>query len=94
MTFEIRHYLSDTYMGKMDISSFEQLYVEFSDYEITINFDMQIIWVKDEFVYEVKETCEKVRRDKMHIVQVLWQGLRSFFTKTPHPWPARDVQIM
>lgn len=68
MTFKIRHYLSDTYMGKMDISSFEQLYVEFSDYEITINFDTQIIWVKDEFVYEVKETGEKVHRDRMHIV--------------------------
>lgn len=59
MNFEIRHYLSDTYMGIMNISSFEQLYAEFSNYEITINFDEQIIWVKDEFVYEVKETGEK-----------------------------------
>lgn len=59
MNFEIRHYLSDTYMSTMNISSFEQLYAEFSNYEIIINFDEQIIWVKDEFVYEVKETDEK-----------------------------------
>ena len=68
MNFEIRHYLSDTRMGSMNVSSFEQLYAEFGNYEITINFDEQIIWVKDEFVYEVKETGEKVRRDKMHLV--------------------------
>ena len=68
MTFEIRHYLSDTRMGSMEITSFDQLYTQFSNYEITINFDEHIIWVKDEFVYEVKETGEKVRRDKMHIV--------------------------
>lgn len=68
MNFEIRHYLSDTYMDTMNISSFEQLYAEFSNYEITINFDEQIIWVKDEFVYEVKETGEKIKRDKMHLV--------------------------
>lgn len=68
MSFEIRHYLSDTYMGRMDISSFEQLYVEFGNYEITINFDEQIIWVKDEFVYEVKETGKKIKRDRMHLV--------------------------
>ena len=68
MTFEIRHYLSDTRIGSMEITSFDQLYTQFSNYEITINFDEQIIWVKDEFVYEVKETGEKVRRDKMHIV--------------------------
>lgn len=68
MNFEIRHYLSDTYRGTMNISSFEQLYTKFSNYEITINFDEQIIWVKDEFVYEVKETGEKIKRDKMHLV--------------------------
>lgn len=68
MNFEIRHYLSNTYMGKMNISSFEQLHSEFGNYEITINFDEQIIWVKDEFVYEVKEIGEKVKRDKMHLV--------------------------
>ena len=68
MTFEIRHYLSDTRISSMEITSFDQLYAQFSNYEITINFDEQIIWVKDEFVYEVKETGEKVRRDKMHIV--------------------------
>lgn len=68
MNFEIRHYLSDTYMGTMNISSFEQLYTEFSNYEITINFDEQIIWIKDEFVYEVKETGEKIKRDKMHLI--------------------------
>lgn len=68
MTFEVRHYLSDTRMGSMEITSFEQLYAQFSNYEITINFDEQIIWVKDEFVYEVKETGEKLRRDRMHIV--------------------------
>lgn len=68
MNFEVRHYLSDTRMGRIDISSFEQLYAEFSNYEITINFDEQIIWVKDEFVYEVKEIGEKIRRDKMHLV--------------------------
>ena len=68
MNFEIRHYLSDTYMNTMNISSFKQLYAEFSNYEITINFDEQIIWVKDEFVYEVKETGEKIKRDKMHLV--------------------------
>lgn len=68
MTFEVRHYLSDTRMGSMEITSFEQLRAQFSNYEITINFDEQIIWVKDEFVYEVKETGEKLRRDRMHIV--------------------------
>lgn len=68
MTFEVRHYLSDTRIGTMECTFFEQLRAQFSNYEITINFDEQIIWVKDEFVYEVKETGEKVRRDKMHIV--------------------------
>lgn len=68
MTFEVRHYLSDTRMGSMEITSFEQLRTQFSNYEITINFDEQIIWVKDEFVYEVKETGEKLRRDRMHVV--------------------------
>lgn len=68
MTFEVRHYLSDTRMGSMEITSFEQLRTQFSNYEITINFDEQIIWVKDEFVYEVKETGEKLHRDRMHIV--------------------------
>lgn len=71
MTFEIRHYLSDTRMGSMEITSFEQLRAQFFNYEITINFDEHIIWVKDEFVYEVKETGEKLRRDRMHIVQIL-----------------------
>ena len=68
MTFEIRHYLSDTRIGSIEITSFDQLHTQFSNYEITINFDEQIIWAKDEFVYEVKKTGEKVRRDKMHIV--------------------------
>lgn len=68
MTFEIRHYLSDTRIGSMEFTSLEELYQQFADYEITINFFEFTIWVKDEFVYEVKETGEKVRRDKMHIV--------------------------
>jgi len=68
MTFEIRHYLSDTRIGDMEFASLEELYAQFSDYEITINFSESTIWVKDEFVYEVKKTGEKVRRDKMHIV--------------------------
>lgn len=68
MTFEIRHYLSDTRIGNMEFTSLEELYAQFSDYEITINFSESTIWVKDEFVYEVKKTGEKVRRDKMHIV--------------------------
>ncbi len=46
MNFQLRHYRSDTFICFIKIKSFEDLKQHFSDYEITINFDEQIIWVK------------------------------------------------
>ena len=46
MNFQLRHDRSDTFICFIKIESFEDLKQHFFDYEITINFDEQIIWVK------------------------------------------------
>lgn len=46
MNFQLRHDRSDTFICFIKIESFEDLKRHFFDYEITINFDEQIIWVK------------------------------------------------
>ena len=46
MTFQLRDYRADDFIEFVTIDSFEELKNLFWDYEIVINFDEQIIWVK------------------------------------------------
>lgn len=46
MNFQLRHYRNDTFICFIKIESLEDLKQHFSNNEIVINFDEQIIWVK------------------------------------------------
>jgi len=46
MTFNLRDYRTDTFIEFITINTFEELKNLFWDYEIVLNFDEQIIWVK------------------------------------------------
>ena len=45
MNFQLRHYRNDTFIRFIKIESLEDLKQHFSNNEIIINFDEQIIWV-------------------------------------------------
>lgn len=46
MSFQLRHYRSDTFICFIKIESLEDLKQHFSNNSIVIDFDEQIIWVK------------------------------------------------